>query len=30
VVTLPRLLARFAAVVQRVVGNKGQMLLEKK
>ena len=29
-VTLPWLLARFAAAVQRVAGNKGQVLLEKK
>jgi len=29
-VTLPWLLARFAQAVQRVVGHKGQMLLEKK
>ncbi len=29
-VTLPWLLARFAHAVQRVVGQKGQLLLEKK
>lgn len=29
-VTLPWLLARFAQAVQRVVGHKGQLLLEKK
>lgn len=29
-VTLPWLLARFAQAVQRVVGQKGQLLLEKK
>jgi len=29
-VTLPWLLARFARAVQRVVGQRGQLLLEKK
>ncbi len=29
-VTLPWLLARFARAVQRVVGHKGQLMLEKK
>jgi Putative polyhydroxyalkanoic acid system protein (PHA_gran_rgn) len=29
-VTLPLLLAKFAAAVQRVIGQKGQLMLEKK